>query len=176
MKKNQKVESIKTYVLMISRTFPAYHQRKGEQTYFADKILKQYSDFNNFLGWQKIHTIRNNYKLWKKRIEKIQAGKAVLSVRYWSGSPYNFKKDNSKQIEFLRLDKDSGIGIQLLKFCDQDITSPMVDYFFMTYKYISVEDLAKNDGLSFDDFEWWFEKYDLSEPMGIIHFTDFRYY
>jgi len=154
MKKNQKVESIKTYVLMISRTFPAYHQRKGEQTYFSDKILRNFDKKNECFSY------------------KIQAGKAVLSVRYWSGSPYNFKNDNSKQVEFLRLDKDSGIGIQELEFLNEDIASPMVDEL---YNFISVDDLAKNDGLSFDDFESWFQKYDLSEPMGIIHFTDFRY-
>ena len=35
--------------------------------------------------------------------------------------------------------------------------------------------LAKNDGLSFNDWFYWFEKYDLSKPLAIIHFTKFRY-
>ena len=37
------------------------------------------------------------------------------------------------------------------------------------------ETLAKNDGLSDDDFREWFKKIDFSKPMAIIHFTDFRY-
>ena len=37
--------------------------------------------------------------------------------------------------------------------------------------------LAENDGLTFADWKAWFSnpKYDLSEPMAIIHFTKFRY-
>jgi len=170
---------MKTYVLMISRTFPATHQRKGEFTYFVDKILKQYSDFNNFLGWQKIHTIRGNYKIWANRIKAIQEGKAVLSLRYWSASPYNFKKDGSKQIEFQRLDKDSGIGIQGLVFPDKSLFNATIcgpEFPKSTwYKGINIKELAKNDGLSLEDFRTWFLKYDISEPMGIIHFTPFRY-
>ncbi len=35
--------------------------------------------------------------------------------------------------------------------------------------------LARNDGLSLEDWEAWFKDYDLSKPMAIIHFTPFRY-
>jgi hypothetical protein len=35
--------------------------------------------------------------------------------------------------------------------------------------------LAKNDGLSLDDFKEWFKGYDLSKPLALIHFTKFRY-
>lgn len=167
---------MKTYVLMISRRFPATHPRKGEQTFFVDKILKQYSDINYSLGWQKIHTIRGNYKLWAKRIKAIQEGKAVLSLRYWSASPYNFKKDGSKQIEFARLDKDSGLSIQKLQFFESDINCP---YGYavneIANEEIEVTELCKNDGLNLQDFKAWFRKYDLSEPMAIIQFTPFRY-
>ena len=37
------------------------------------------------------------------------------------------------------------------------------------------EQLAKNDGLSLEEFKEWFKGYDLSQPMAIIHFTRFRY-
>ena len=36
--------------------------------------------------------------------------------------------------------------------------------------------LANNDGLDFDDFVDWFKQYDLTKPMAVIHFTNFRYY
>lgn len=156
---------------MISRTFPATHPRKDEQTYFVDKILKQYSDFNNFLGWQKIHTIRGDFKLWEKRIKAIQEGKAILSLRYWSASPYNSKKDGSTQIEFARLDKDSGIEVQQICFLNDNV----FDHAFIEGVSVKISELSKNDGLSLADFRDWFRKYDLSEPMVIIHFTSFRY-
>jgi hypothetical protein len=41
-------------------------------------------------------------------------------------------------------------------------------------KFKTTEILAKNDGLDWDDFIKWFSPIPLG-PMGIIHFTDFRY-
>jgi hypothetical protein len=168
---------MKTYVLMISRTYPATHPRKGEETYFVQKI-DQINMVESLQLFQptKLHTIRRNYKLWAKRIKAIQEDKAVLSLRYWSGSPYNFLKDGSKQIEFARLDKDSGIGLQKLTFYESDSCCPYVyGMDGISNEPIEVSELATNDGLSLQDFKAWFRKYDLSEPMGIIHFTGFRY-
>jgi len=159
---------MKTYVIMVSRTFPVTHKRTGEQTEFESKIL----------SGEKIHTIRANYPLWKKRFEKIEAGEACLSLRYWSGIPRR-----SEQIEFLRLTKDNGIGIQRLDFVNSNFNLTMVDGFYSCsnivdgfYCFSDTENsIAKNDGLSFDDFKDWFEDYELSEPMAVIHFTKFRY-
>lgn len=165
---------MKTHELTVSRVFPSNHKRKGEQTYFSKKIEsalqcvncnKNCSNCGNDLMSKKIHTIRSNYPLWEKRIKEVQDGKAVLSLRYWSGKPYN-----SKQVEFARLDKDSGIGIQKLVFGESFIAIPKINE-----GVISLSELSKNDSLEFDDFLSWFESYDLSEPMAIIHFTDFRY-
>ena len=39
----------------------------------------------------------------------MNAGEAILSVRYWSGKPYN-----SKQLRIVEFDKDSGVGVQKL--------------------------------------------------------------
>lgn len=41
--------------------------------------------------------------------------------------------------------------------------------------YHSKQTIAKNDGLTPDQFNSWFKNYDLSQPMAIIHFTPFRY-
>ena len=113
----------------------------------------------------KIHTIRRNYPLWKKRIKEVQDGKAILSLRYWSGKPYN-----SKQVEFAKLDKESGVGIQNLRWMTT-CTGLITD----SNRLISDTELCINDGLSLEDFREWFRKYDLSKPMAIIHFTNFRY-
>ena len=159
---------MKTYVLLISRYFPATHPRKGEPTFFHAKIWKGLCDNSYYLQPKKIHTIRANYDLWKKRIDEVNSGEAVLSLRYWTGRPRH-----SKQQEFARLGKDSGIGVQKLSFSSQWFNSMLVDG---GYCFADIEtSIAKNDGLSFDDFEAWFKGYDLSKPMAIIHLTDFRY-
>jgi hypothetical protein len=127
---------------------------------------------------KKIHTCRGNYELWKKRIDEVHAGRAELSLRYWSGSPYNSKKDGSKQIEFARLGKNDGIGIQLLMLSYTMILGALKNNdvaLTSTHGGLSLSDVAKNDGLSLQDFKDYFKGYDLSEPLAIIHFTKFRY-
>lgn len=162
---------MKTYVLTVSLTFPKTHKKAGEQTFFKEKLINGLAQLQG--KDCKIHTIRSNYDLWSKRIAKIQSGKAILSIRYWSGKPYN-----SKQVEICQLDKDSGIGVQELT--KNDIL-PDGWYAYTTirdeefYSEIKTNELSINDGLSPEDFKEWFRKYDLSKSMAIIHFTSFRY-
>ena len=159
---------MKTYVLTLSQHFPATHPKKGQSTLFMEKILHGI----------KVHTIRANYNLCENRIEQVQKGKAILSLRYWTGKPYA-----SKQEEFARLDYHDGVGIQLLEFGkaynpktekwdgEYDLNLATVD----DACYVPAEELAINDGLSLKDWRDWFKSYDLSQPMAIIHFTKFRY-
>lgn len=150
-----KAKKIKTYVLTISEYFPKTHNRSGQPTNFFKSIDHQI----------KLHTIRGNYPLWKKRIEEVQAGNAVLSIRRWTGKPYK-----SPQEEVYQIDKYSGIGVQELIFYQADIITPAVNG-----NVLSILELSENDGLIWVDFKEWFKNYDLSEPMAIIHFTSFRY-
>lgn len=139
----------KTYVLIVSEKFPAHHFRKGELTYFISKILNK----------TKLHTIRNNYSLWKKRIDEVNRRKAVISLRIWSGKPYN-----SKQLEILKI---TGLGIQLLEFSDEEACIDGV-------VFPSVDLIAQNDGLNKEELISWF-KGRLEGAMALIHFSDFRY-
>ena len=165
---------MKTYFILVSTKFPSTHKRKGEQTFFAEKINEAAIPVtkSSILG-KKLHTIRANYPLWEKRIAEVIAGNAVLSIRYHSLGRY---VKGNQQIEFLRLDKDSGIGIQKISFFDSDICCPYVyGNDGISNEPISLLQLTKNDGLEILDFIDWFTKYDKSESMGIIHFTPFRY-
>lgn len=155
---------MKIYVITVSEKFPKTHKRAGEQTNFVEKIDSINCDLPFPPFDPKIHTIRANYELWKKRFEQIENGKALLSVRVWEGKPYN-----SKQREVFKFDKTNGIGIQKLEL-DDYLYSCLIDG-----KRNSFNDIPKNDGLSHDDFENWFVGYDFTKPMAIIHFTDFRY-
>lgn len=86
---------MKTYVITLSRHFLANHKRAGEETHFKEKFLlgQGLTDYDT-PSMAKIHTIRANYPLWEKRIKEVQEGRAVLSVRQWTGKPYR-----SKQVE-----------------------------------------------------------------------------
>lgn len=176
-----------TYVITVSRKFPATHPRRGEQTGFVEGIIEK----------TKLHTIRSNYILWKKRFEKIDAGEACLSLRYWTGKPYC-----SKQQEFLRLTKEDGIGIQKVTMRQEIIQSSVFVAEKMTpIAYISRPEfetnlaplsyISMNDGLQPDEFIDWFspafdkarKKYDfialcstaMEIEFAVIHFTKFRY-
>ena len=146
---------MKTYEITLSQYFLATHKRAGDPTDFKEK----------FLSGEKIHTIRANYPLWEKRIKEVQEGRAVLSIRQWTGKPYR-----SKQMEIATLTAENGVGLQRLEFTDCRLRFPYTDS-----EWTSMVSLAKNDGLSLNDWVGWFGGYDLSEPMAIIHFTKFRY-
>ena len=110
--------------------------------------------------------MRENAELWMPRIAEVQRGEAELSLRYWSGKPYC-----SPQIEFGRLGKEDGISYQLIEF-NGDIMTPTIDHWIQP----APEEIAKNDGLQFDDWCDWFEGYDLFKEMVIINLCNFRYH
>ena len=160
---------MKTYVITLSRCFPAKHSKAGEPTQFRDAfyaglVFNRGSECTCLRP--KLHTIRANYPLWEKRIKEVQEGKAVLSVRQWAGRPYW-----SRQIEIARLTAKDGVGIQMLRFLGDNFNGGYI----RNGVYPSDKILANNDGLSLADWEEWFRGYDLSKPLAIIHFTKFRY-
>lgn len=159
---------METYVIILSQVFPTTHKRAGEPTGFKAKFEASIHHLND--QWLKLHTIRANYGLWRKRFDKIYAGKACLSVRQWSGKPYC-----SKQIELAVLTREDGIGIQKLKFTPDRDGMYSFNMFDIDGRYPTKEMLAQNDGLSLDDWTEWFRKYDLSQPLAVIEFTKFRY-
>ena len=162
---------MKTYVITLSKRFPTGHNRAGEPTHFWEKFIKGRDNYSCIYRdfWEttipKIHTIRANYPLWKKRIAEVERGEACLSIRQWTGKPYR-----SKQVEIVRLTKEDGVGIQRLEFVNGKLGLPRIGIV-----YQRKNEIALNDGLSFEDWENWFKNYDLAQPMAIIHFTKFRY-
>ncbi len=179
---------MKTYVLTLSKTFPKWHPRAGEPTYFKEKFEQAqaitkagkfpcglpYPDFID----PKYHTLRGNYERWWKIFEQIAQGKACLVLKQWIGVPYR-----SKQETIAVLTKDDGIGIQKLKFASDRDGHQCWWNFSIDGRYCHYDtkadyvpnELAENDGLSYKDWQDWFRNYDLSKPLAIIHFTKFRY-
>ena len=153
---------MKTYVLVLSKTFPAGHSHAGEETGFKEKFLAAIKKQKG--EWMKEHTIRANCELWKKRFKEIEAGNAQLSIRQWSGQPRR-----SSQVEIARLTREDGIGLQELMF-DRNPGLCVIGG-----AAVSCERISYNDGLSLDSWSEWFGNYDKSKPLAVIHFTEYRY-
>ena len=163
---------------MLSRNFPEKHPRHGEPTNFETKLLNAiWSDHNMNCVFpkygMKLHTIRGNYDLWRRRFKQIEAGKACLSIRYWTSKPYH-----SKQTEICKLTKDDGIGIQKMEFLAFQEGYRKDAGIWIAGNVFPIderEQIAINDGLMMQDWDDWFKPCDLSKPLAIIHFTKFRY-
>lgn len=145
---------------MLSVNYPAYHPKKGQPTNFKGFLYEEI----------KKHTMRGDFKRWKKKIDEVNAGIAVLSIRQWLGKPYFSKQVIIKEIF-------GSIGIQ-----EVDVEQ------YNGNVYITIDGrlmfrgeapnipsfvIAHNDGLNLPDFKAWFKK-----PLiggALIHFTDFKY-
>lgn len=149
---------------MLSRVFPTTHPKAGQETDFKPKVMAALNGMPCYR--KKLHTIRANYELWKKRFEEVERGYAVINLRQWIGSPYR-----SKTVLIKTLTSKDGIGIQKLTFYTGRIVYPTIDDNYQP----TILEISSNDGLSRDDWIDWFRGYDLSQPIAIIHFTDFRY-
>ncbi len=153
----------KKIVITLSRVFPTTHSRKGQPTGFKEKLA----------SGCKLHTIRGNFDQWNAIAEKMQRGGYCLSIRQWSGRPYN-----SPQVEIARLDQPIGIQrIELHYHSENDTITARID----GREWIDADcyEIAKNDGLNTTDFkEWFFGRHPKEDKVFhgvIIHFTDFRY-
>ena len=173
MKKyHQEQEDMKTYVLTLSQNFPVTHSKAGQPTFFKDKFHAAITHNDEY--WNKLHTIRANYQLWRERFDQIERGEACLSIRLWTGKPYC-----SKQVEIARLTAEDGIGLEMLQFkkgheWGEWVIADREDYWCT---HVKPSTLAMNDGLSLEDWTEWFNNpaYDKSQPLAVIQFTNFRY-
>ncbi len=155
----QKVQKRKV-IITFSKNFPPGHPRHGELTGFEGKLA----------AGTKIHTIRADAKgWWVKNAEAINSGRKYLSLREWTGRPYN-----SEQRTLFVLERIGLQSITMTYSSTDELPQAWVDG-----KKIPVEQLAKNDGLSVEDFVAWFfgtPLYNGNTFEGkIIHLTDFRY-
>lgn len=150
----------KKIVITVSKQFPKTKRRSGEPTQFREKLTKG----------EKIHTIRRNYDLWRVNAEKMERGGYYLSIRQWLGKPYRTKQEEIRQIHH-------PIGVQRISlhwYADREELKAVVDGVEVNPKQI-----AKNDGLSYEDFVDWFFEGEMEEDAHfdgvVIHFTPFRY-
>nr|DAF03167.1 MAG TPA: hypothetical protein [Caudoviricetes sp.] len=150
----------KKIIVLMSRVFSLNSSRAGEKTGFKESIVEG----------RKIHTIRDNFAIWAKKLDAIKKGDHVLSVRQWLGRPYN-----SPQVEILRTKENIGYQPITIRYDHKNnyIVAKVGDAF------VPINTLAKNDGLSVEDFkEWIFGKNPQESKLFkgiVVHFTSFRY-
>jgi len=162
-------------VITFSRTFPAYHPRKCEQTNFVEKIhwwfwdnakhgyasaYDMILDLNKDVPKQIIKDFIDSLDCdgFYKGIEKNQTIRAGnrwkvgdwFSPRVWSGQPYN-----SKQIIIA-----PDIEIKKVWNIEIDLVDQYEGVYIVTESgeiAINEEELSKNDGLTVNDFYDWFD-------------------
>lgn len=157
-KTNKNMKEKRKAILSLCKTFPTGHRRVGEPTLFE----------KNLVDGVKIHTVRSNEgNAWAKRCQDVMQGRKYLSVRQWTGRPYN-----SKQEEIARFDKIGLQNITMAYNSEDGVLQCWVDG-----HRVPVETVAANDGLSTEDFvNWFFGRNPKNIFEGVvIQFTDFRY-
>jgi len=150
----------KNVILMLNGVFPAKHKKAGKPTMFADLLYAS----------RKIHSVRVDASgLWAKRVEEVNSGKKLLSVREWTGRPYR-----SEQRELKMFGRTGMQHITMAYLPDDALPQCWIDN-----KRVPVEDVASNDGLGVEDFvDYFFGKCGCKSNVFegvVIHFTDFRY-
>ena len=147
-------------VLTFSRQFPAYHPKKGQPTFFVEKIWKSLHVQDllyNMIGYERAYNEKfpcsfipqENIHNHEPKNHTIRSGIRwkvgdYFSPRVWSGKPYQ-----SKQIIFA---PDIEIK-KIWKFeCKHDGT------FYLNDSWIDVTstDIPMNDGLTADELLDWF--------------------
>lgn len=155
-----KKEKKKCFVIMIAKVFPATHPRKGQPTNFKQLINKG----------KKLHTIRGNLSLWRKRIKEVNEGRAYISLRQWESEPYK-----SKQFEFRQL-KAGQVNIQKCEILTKSVMKQIK--ILIDGEEYPVPRIARFDGLTPVDFYFWMNPKCQNLHMKnhcIIHFTPHKY-
>jgi hypothetical protein len=177
---------MKTKHITFSRSFPAYHPKKGQQTYFVEAILTQldidYTDDKYFV-W----LVENNPKITElflsqfflslshdieSKSHTIRSHKIPLNIGdyissyCWADRPYHKTPDGYWQIKFAP-------NIEIKKVWDYKyIILPKQSKWLINNVEVSVFDsymqqwansdiikkIAQNDGLNLTEFCDWFNK------------------
>lgn len=131
-------------VIMIAKRFMKDHPRYGEPTFFE----------TNILNGKKKHTIRAG--------NRIKNGE-IISLRTWLGKPYRSKQREFAQVLVSRVWPITidPIPKRPIEHSEQNFSIHIGDRYVAYWKpgttaNITQTELAKNDGLSKQDFLSWF--------------------
>lgn len=158
-------------VVTLTKQFFNGHHRAGQPTDFADLVR----------SGKKIHTCRDNYDYWAKKIETLKDAGGMLCIREWSGKPYRSPQDTIVEIPAEK------VHVVKLKLTRLSLDGPTPGTHYHAYsamvngKHIKIEDVAKHDGFTCErDFVAFLDPlFDRdktnTEYLAIIHFNEFSY-
>lgn len=146
-----------------SRTYPAYHPRKGEPTDFVDKIWKCLYDENRLYGvfeYQEEYDEHFGFEQCKNvhqfmpKLHTIRAGKKYkegdfIKPMVWAEKPYRKTQTGLWKLQIAP-------EIQLKKVYDFELNKFEFILNGCILDLSKLTTLANNDGLTVDDFECWF--------------------
>lgn len=144
-------------VITFSRTFPKYHVRAGEPTYFVEKIIKglymlqhPIEDIDELAIDSQNPLDESVYDRCEPKWHTIRAGNRwkdgdKFSPRVWAGKPYA-----SKQIQLAS-------DIEIIKVFNFEIKDNELLVNGKKLASLATVDLALNDGLHMRDFFDWFK-------------------
>lgn len=154
----------------LSRVFMKGHPRAGSPTHFYEKVLNSLQvnyrhpniasylvdlnlgkelEISSFLFDSDI-----NYKIEDAKPHTIRMGRHFkpvdeLTLGVWSGSLYNYNKDGSKIIK-LWAGEIRAVNIEIYRGIHQPLIISQDEV------VLDIDMVAKNDGLSTEDFKAWF--------------------
>lgn len=146
-------------VITVSRTFPAYHPKAGQPTFFVEKIWKSAALLNSPSPFQiysdalpiELHNYTRNHFLPKHHTirsgHRFKTGE-MASLRVWSAKPYQ-----SKQITFAEV-KVACFDLKIDGNLDFYINGELFAYSSSTEL---LQKFASNDGLELSELFDWFK-------------------
>jgi hypothetical protein len=142
-------------VITFSKTFPAYHPKAGQPTYFVEKFYNSLFSRNNLMNYPK--GLEINESILEMKNHTIRAGERwkkgeYFSPRVWSGKPYNTPQ--------IILAKDSLItdvyDFEISKHAVIYLNRKPIYEFCGEYTGL-IKTVAKNDGLEPNELLDWFK-------------------
>ncbi len=142
-------------VITFSRTFPAYHPKAGQPTYFVEKFYNSLFSRNNLMDYPK--GLEINESILEMKNHTIRAGERwkkgeYFSPRVWSGKPYNTPQ--------IILAKDTLItdvyDFEISKHAVIYLNRKPIYEFCGEYTGL-IKTVAKNDGLDPNELLDWFK-------------------
>lgn len=158
-------------VVMLTKILFDGHPMAGQETKFADSVK----------AGKKIHTCRDNYDYWSKKIGKLTAEGGTLCLRQWTAKPYRSPQETIAEIPA------DQVGVCKLEVKRYEHRVEPYRHTVTCYQATvdgqpaDIDEIAKNDGFTQTrDFTAFiaplFDKYKSDTiTLAIIHFNKYRY-
>lgn len=160
--------------MTFARTFPAYHPKRGDKTYFIEAILTERGiDYTNFIYFHEL--VKMNPQISRKflndfwlslnftfippKSHTIRSHKRQLKVgdfinhHCWAGKPYKLTHEGFWKIKFApNMEVKKVWNIEIFENHEINIAGK----FYASFGSENCHTLAKNDGLENESLRDWF--------------------